>query len=177
MWQKGFIVLTWVLAFTCAEAQELAVSLEIASNVSVKNAKAIGYHNCSVRQSSWIQIAEFQVDSNSPTGFTMTAEFANGFGWALNGTGSTQDVDFNSFHSCALQSSDTSNYVGNNSLSNILPVSWKKSSPTTVHTIENGSQSSAMTDWTVGLYARWAAASGLMDGIYSQILTITIAPK
>jgi hypothetical protein len=156
------------------EPSELAVSTEIAASATLSGATRQGFHDCSTNQTSWAHAASFVVDSNSASGFTITAEWQGDFGWALNGTGNTQGVDFNAFTEAKLDSADSMHYVGANSMGFILPVTWSSGQSSQTRAITNGEQDAVMSGWIVDLHLKWNSAPTLSSGIYSQILTVTV---
>ncbi len=173
---KALCLVTLFFLTSLSQASELAVSLSIPSSVAIINPRAVGYHDCSQKQNKWVEVAAFEVNSNSPTGFSLSAFFPNGFGWALNGTGSTQGKNFNRFKRAQLKSYDSANYEGSTRLNKMKAV-WKPSTASKTQTLSNGTQKAPMTNWTMVLELKWDKASTLMDGFYSQVLSVTIAPN
>ncbi len=164
-----FIILTFSVFGT-----ELAISTDIPSVISLKNAQSINTHYCAYQSGGLQDVASFQIDSNSSTGFTVTAQFGNSFGWSLDSTGATQGVNFNTFITAQLASTDELNYNGSTALNRVLPISWGEAEGSTALSFSNGSQTDIMTDWTVTVQAKWDASNGLTQGSYSQTLSVTI---
>ena len=145
----------------------------VGTGVEVHNAQSLSRHDPSSMASAWTTIGSFQVDSASSTGFEMTAQLA-GAGWSHYGTGSTQDTDYNKFNQFRLNSSESANYEGSNNMNTMLP-NWGTTVDTSVQTFSNGTQSQAMTNWEVEIHAKWGSSATLLEGAYTQVLTLTIA--